>query len=118
MADNRAGLKAGLGAEHFCGDMWCSSRDQITLSHYIKTLEVAPDLEAAGRATIIQAAYRGKQSRRGSTELRESREKSALAIQRRQRRKSNPDLAVVGGGGGSEGIALSDANDEVWAEQS
>ena len=117
MADNRAGLKAGLGAEHFCGDMWCSSRDQITLSHYIKTLEVAPDLEAAERATIIQAAYRGKQSRRGSAELRQTREKSALAIQRRQRRKSNPDVAVAGGGGGSEGIALSDANDEVWAER-
>ena len=56
--------QAGLGAEHFCGDMWCSSRDQITLSHYIKTLEVAPDLDTAERATVIQAAYRGKQSRR------------------------------------------------------
>ena len=44
--------------------MWCSSRDQITLSHYIKTLEVAPDLDTAERATVIQAAYRGKQSRR------------------------------------------------------
>lgn len=40
MADNRPGLKAGLGSEFFCGDMWCSSRDQITLSHYIKQLEV------------------------------------------------------------------------------
>lgn len=40
VADNRAGLKAGLGSEFFCGDMWCSSRDQITLSHYIKQLEV------------------------------------------------------------------------------
>ena len=26
-------------------------------------------------------------------------------------------MAVAGGGGGSEGIALSDANDEVWAER-
>jgi hypothetical protein len=42
MADNRNGLKAGLGAEYFCGDMWCSSREQITLSHYIKTLEANP----------------------------------------------------------------------------
>lgn len=117
MADNRTGLKAGLGAEHFCGDMWCSSRDQITLSHYIKTLEVAPDLDTAERATVIQAAYRGKQSRRGSAELKDSREKSALAIQRRQRRKSNPDMSMMGGGGGSEGFALSDANDEVWAER-
>ena len=52
--------------------------------------------------------------RRGSAELKDSREKSALAIQRRQRRKSNPDMSMMGGGGGSEGFALSDANDEGW----
>ena len=94
------------------------TRDQITLSHYIKSLDVAPDLDTAERATVIQAAYRGRQSRRGSTDLKDSREKSALAIQRRQRRKSNPDMSMMmAGGGGSEGFALSDANDEVWAER-
>ena len=91
--------QAGLGVEFFCGEMWCSSRDQITLSHYIKSLDVAPDLDTAERATVIQAAYRGRQSRRGSTDLKDSREKSALAIQRRQRRKSNPDMSMMMAGG-------------------
>lgn len=112
--------QAGLGAEYFCGDMWTSSRDQITLSHYIKTLDVAPELDTAEHASVIQAAYRGKQSRRGTAELKGSRASAAKAIQRRQRRKSNPDMMLedmLGGGGGGEGFALSDANEEVWAER-
>ena len=39
MADNRAALKAGLGASSFTGDMWCSSADQITLSTYLRSAE-------------------------------------------------------------------------------
>lgn len=117
MADNRNGLKAGLGAEYFCGDMWCSSREQITLSHYIKTLEANPggmDADTAEKAAAIQAAYRGKQSRKNVAELKANRESAALAIQRQRRRKSG---TFETGGGGAEGLELSDATAEVWEER-
>ena len=32
--DNKDGLKAGLGAERFCGEMHVHKREQICLSHY------------------------------------------------------------------------------------
>lgn len=118
MADNRAGLKAGLGTEFFCGDMWCSSRDQITLSHYIKQLESAESKSAgseAERAAVIQAAYRGRQSRQKVDQMKQDRENAAAAIQRRIRRKSA--TASMGGGLASEGAELSDATAEVWEER-
>jgi len=119
-ADNRAGLKAGLGSECFSGDMWCSAKDQITLSHYIKTLDAGADKnklnnEDADRAAVIQAAYRGRQSRRSSVEMKQNREAAAAAIQRRQRRKST--TTTMGGGLASEGAELSDATAEVWEER-
>ena len=61
--------------------------------------------------------------------MMDNRASAAMAIQRRQRCKSNPDigmdmdmgmgmvLAAGSGGGGGEGAALSDANDAVWAER-
>ena len=62
--------QAGLGSEFFSRDMWCSSREQITLSQYIKTLESSgaegPPTDDANRAAVIQAAYRGRQTRRCS----------------------------------------------------
>ena len=42
MADNRAGLKAGLGAERFMeGGMWCVHVEQISLSNYMRSTSEA-----------------------------------------------------------------------------
>ena len=49
MADNRAGLKAGLGAEHFSdGGLWCVSTEQISLSNYMRSIDAAA---SGGEAT-------------------------------------------------------------------
>ena len=46
MADNRAGLKAGLGAENFVdGGLWCVSTEQISLSNYMRSLEASANGE-------------------------------------------------------------------------
>jgi hypothetical protein len=41
VAANREGLKAGLGADYFVGDMWCTAREQISLSFYIRQSDAA-----------------------------------------------------------------------------
>ena len=42
MADNRAGLKAGLGAEKFAeGGMWCVHVEQISLSNHMRLTEAS-----------------------------------------------------------------------------
>ena len=40
IADNRATIKNGLGADAFvAGGMWCVSPDQITLSGYMRSVD-------------------------------------------------------------------------------
>ena len=47
MADNRAGLKAGLGADRFTeGGMWCVHVEQISLSNYMRAAESAAGEDA------------------------------------------------------------------------
>tara|TARA_B110001452_G_scaffold79160_1_gene64622 strand:+ start:70 stop:498 length:429 start_codon:yes stop_codon:yes gene_type:complete len=69
----------------------------------------------AERAAVIQAAYRGRQSRQKVDQMKQDRENAAAAIQRRIRRKSA--TASMGGGLASEGAELSDATAEVWEER-
>lgn len=57
MADNRAGLKAGLGAEKFAdGGLWCVHVDQISLSNYMRSLDAsggaADEVEALPRSPV------------------------------------------------------------------
>mmetsp|Transcript_84601 Transcript_84601/g.168937 ORF Transcript_84601/g.168937 Transcript_84601/m.168937 type:complete len:208 (-) Transcript_84601:335-958(-) len=106
MADNRANLKVGLGAEAFtAASMWCVSPEQITLSNYMRTLEesdggekrrdaAAREQEAA--AAKIQALGRGKALRRG---------------------KSGSSKDADPGRGGGAGAALPDATEAVWEER-
>lgn len=122
MADNRAGLKAGLGAEYFTeGGLWCISTEQISLSNYMRSLD------ATGESS-------GSPMRLGSPEKQELAAAKIQSIQRRNSssRSKTPvpatpasvKAAVMPGGGfgvsatgGVEVEPLSDATEAIWEER-
>ena len=126
MADNRAGLKAGLGAEFFCGDMWCLNRQQIALSNYLKTMDAGPSAAVPMTSTQqevvrIQAALRGNATRKGVAREKSRKSNAAQLIQGIQRRRSAASLSTDGVGrvlgGVAEAPSMDDAVDEVWEER-
>lgn len=113
MAENRSVVKAGLGADHFCGDMWCTSPDQVTLSNYLRTVE-------GGSAS-------GRQSPGGASNEDANAADKARAASRIQgfaRRKSAVGLGDVRESAASgqatvehPSAALAEATDAVWEER-
>ena len=92
MADNRAGLKAGLGAEYFLDNgLWCVSTDQITLSNYMRSLDAA----AAGGDPGLPRSP-AKSPGYGDTELARQQAEAAAKIQEMARK--HPRRADAGDG--------------------
>jgi len=119
MADNRAGLKAGLGAERFAeGGMWCVHVEQISLSNYMRASE-SGGMDAPGAPGASSAAR--------------EQEVAASKIQDAMRSKTQIARAPLAAGGG-DGVALgglpgrslpglamgeglSDATEAIWEER-
>ena len=110
MADNRAGLKAGLGEDKFTeGGLWCVHVDQISLSNYMRSLESASS--AGGDAVAEQAPPVPSRSPAALTvEAPPPSEKPASA----ERRAPLASLGIPGFGGGD---ALPDATEAIWEER-
>ena len=104
MADNRAALKAGLGASSFTGDMWCSSADQITLSTYLRSAEGGVGSGPPPPGGAAAGADNGEQA---------ARDAAAAKLQGKFRtsRRTGPgmDAAAARGGGGAGATAASTA---------
>ena len=105
MADNRAMIKSGLGAELFVGDMWCSTADQITLSNYIRTAENGALQGVGASPAPLQPSLLGK--RDAAAEAKQEHA-AAAAIQNRFR-KSRRGLDLPAAAEDAD-----DAAEEVW----
>jgi len=110
LADNRAHLKAGLGADAFAAaSMWCVSPEQVSLSNYMRTLEEG---DAAGGGGGGAAAMR-----------RDEQELAAAKIQGMVKRGQHNAGDAEGsgyadlGGGGGEALLHPDATEAVWEER-
>ena len=85
MADNRAGLKAGLGADNFVETgMWCVDVGQITLSGYMRAAEAATEGDGPAAAPSSSASPVAGRTRRGDGKWR------ARAPRRRRSRRARP----------------------------
>ena len=114
MADNRSVLKAGLGADCFAGDMWCTSPDQITLSNYIKTVDgrgvTQPVEQETPEVVRIQATIRGKQGRRRTARAAKDHAGGPRSSSPPSARSSALPLR-------HDEVGVTEATDEIWEER-
>lgn len=118
MADNRAGLKAGLGGEHFSeGGLWCVSPEQLSLSNYMRSVESGAGGGPSGDAQTPGGGGGGSADKR--REIAASKI-GAIARGRHSRR------SVLPAGGATAGLGLpgalgeelpSDATEAIWEER-
>jgi hypothetical protein len=116
MADNRAGLKAGLGEENFAdGGLWCVHTNQISLSNYMRSADggsgaAAPELDAPPPPPPPSTGGFMRSPKQGQTQQQElAASKIQGAMRRQSTRRSH--------GGGAEGEEMSDATEAIWEER-
>jgi hypothetical protein len=136
MADNRAGLKAGLGAENFVeGGLWCVSAEQISLSNYMRSLEasgsgspsLSPSRDPRSAAKQQQqwekdaaaAKIQGIARRNSSSRVRppEATPASAKATAVPSGGFAGAAAGLAGYGAGGEVEPLPDATEAIWEER-
>jgi len=131
MADNRAGLKAGLGAEFFTdGGLWCVHTDQISLSNYMRSL----DASSAGAGAPGSPGSSPQQMSLYATGSTPAADRSSAAAQQELAaakiqgiaRKNSQTKRYPGAddGGATPGLGLSEARDPladateaIWEER-
>ena len=133
MADNRAGLKAGLGDDMFGpASMWCVSPDQITLSSYMRAVEAAAKANEGKVSSATPGIY-GRRDDSSRQELAASKIQGAMRRKDSTRRSGDdglqtPAAGTVGGGVmalsamGDSAVnahahAQGDATELIWEER-
>ena len=126
MADNRAGLKAGLGADRFTeGGMWCVHVEQISLSNYMRAAESAAGEDAGMPPAAAEESFLPPSRPEPPSVQPEPRKKDAVAELRSGVAPTDAALAAAVStkpgqqppGYGVGGDELADATEAIWEER-
>ena len=133
MADNRAGLKTGLGADCFGeGGMWAVAPDQISLSHYMRSTDATAGGGGSGGGENGDGSAERGAARSPLGPAEQQRDLAASTIQGAMRRTGDtgghskgaaaaaaesPAFPVSAAGAVRLGDAPADATDAIWEER-